>query len=119
MAEGQSAAAEDSADIVAKLKFRMMDHALPLWSKQGWDTKAGGFVDRLDQDGRDGVPFRLEGSRCRGAPRLPVPITGVAEIALDAMKIGVDPRAIAVLMRHDDLMRAVPVVLRCPPQRLQ
>jgi len=52
MAEGQSVAAEDSVDIVAKLKLRMIDHALPLWSTQGWDTEAGGFVDRLDQDGR-------------------------------------------------------------------
>jgi mannose-6-phosphate isomerase len=52
MAEGQSAAAEDSADIVAKLKIRMIDHALPLWSTEGWDATAGGFVDRLDQDGR-------------------------------------------------------------------
>ncbi|MGB8402331.1 AGE family epimerase/isomerase [Bradyrhizobium sp.] len=52
MAEGQSAAAEESVDIVAKLKLRMIDHALPLWSKQGWDRATGGFVDRLDQDGR-------------------------------------------------------------------
>ena len=52
MAEGQSAAAGDSADIVAKLKLRMIDHALPLWSTEGWDATAGGFVDRLDQDGR-------------------------------------------------------------------
>jgi len=52
MAEGQSVAAEDSADIVATLKVRMIDHALPLWSTEGWDAAAGGFVDRLDQDGR-------------------------------------------------------------------
>jgi mannose/cellobiose epimerase-like protein (N-acyl-D-glucosamine 2-epimerase family) len=52
MSERQSVAAEDSADIVAKLKLRMIDHALPLWSKQGWDPETGGFVDRLDQEGR-------------------------------------------------------------------
>jgi mannose/cellobiose epimerase-like protein (N-acyl-D-glucosamine 2-epimerase family) len=55
MAEEQTAAAADrldSEDIVAKLKLRMIDHALPLWSKEGWDRTAGGFVDRLDQDGR-------------------------------------------------------------------
>ena len=55
MAEEQTAAAADrldSEDIVAKLKLRMIDHALPLWSREGWDRTAGGFVDRLDQDGR-------------------------------------------------------------------
>jgi mannose/cellobiose epimerase-like protein (N-acyl-D-glucosamine 2-epimerase family) len=52
MADGQPAATEGPVDIVAKLKLRMIDHALPLWSKQGWDGATGGFVDRLDQDGR-------------------------------------------------------------------
>ena len=38
MAEGQTAAADgDSDDIVAKLKLRMIEHALPLWSGEGWD----------------------------------------------------------------------------------
>jgi mannose/cellobiose epimerase-like protein (N-acyl-D-glucosamine 2-epimerase family) len=39
-------------DIVAVLKARMIDHALPLWSGEGWDPVAGGFVDRLDPEGR-------------------------------------------------------------------
>jgi hypothetical protein len=41
-----------SDDIVAKLKLRMINHALPLWSKEGWDRTTGGFVERLDQEGR-------------------------------------------------------------------
>jgi hypothetical protein len=55
MAEGHTAAAADAgvpADIVGKLKLRMIDHGLPLWSTEGWDDKCGGFVDRLDSDGR-------------------------------------------------------------------
>src|SRR5215207_6216314 len=55
MAERDTAAAADaldSADIVARLKLRMIDHCLPLWSTEGWDDKAGGFVDRLDPEGR-------------------------------------------------------------------
>jgi mannose/cellobiose epimerase-like protein (N-acyl-D-glucosamine 2-epimerase family) len=54
MAETHIAAATDpsDADIVAKLKLRMIDHCLPLWSIEGWDRTAGGFVDRLDSDGR-------------------------------------------------------------------
>jgi mannose/cellobiose epimerase-like protein (N-acyl-D-glucosamine 2-epimerase family) len=42
----------DSGDIVANLKSRMVDHSLPLWSTEGWDPTAGGFVDRLTPDGR-------------------------------------------------------------------
>ena len=50
MAEGQIA--DDSADIVAKLKLRMIDDALPLWSTKGWDATTGGFIERLHLDGR-------------------------------------------------------------------
>jgi mannose/cellobiose epimerase-like protein (N-acyl-D-glucosamine 2-epimerase family) len=52
MAEGKSAAAEGSADVIARLKARMIDHALPLWSGEGWDRATGGFIDRLSPDGR-------------------------------------------------------------------
>jgi mannose/cellobiose epimerase-like protein (N-acyl-D-glucosamine 2-epimerase family) len=55
MAEEQTPQAADrfdSGDIVARLKLRMIDRALPLWSKEGWDGTAGGFVERLDQAGR-------------------------------------------------------------------
>ncbi|MBR0826149.1 AGE family epimerase/isomerase [Bradyrhizobium manausense] len=44
-------AAEDAAEIVARLKQRMIDHALPLWSTEGWDKSSGGFIDRLYRDG--------------------------------------------------------------------
>jgi mannose-6-phosphate isomerase len=52
MADAQTAAAEDSVDVVARLKRRMIDHALPLWSGEGWDPTTGGFIDRLTPDGR-------------------------------------------------------------------
>ena len=42
----------DAGDIVEKLKTRMIDQALPLWSSEGWDRTRGGFVERLDQEGR-------------------------------------------------------------------
>ncbi|TPQ35503.1 mannose-6-phosphate isomerase [Bradyrhizobium guangdongense] len=44
-------AAEDAAGVVARLKQRMIEHALPLWSGEGWDKSSGGFIDRLHQDG--------------------------------------------------------------------
>ena len=48
-------------DIVGKLKLRMIDHCLPLWSNEGWDRTSGGFVDRLRPDGRadDSAPRRV------------------------------------------------------------
>src|SRR5215813_9939770 len=52
MTEEEAAAADDSVGIVGRLKRRMVDHALPLWSTEGWDAMAGGFIDRLHGDGR-------------------------------------------------------------------
>jgi mannose-6-phosphate isomerase len=42
----------DSDDIVGTLKTLMIERALPLWSSEGWDRTTGGFIDRLDPDGR-------------------------------------------------------------------
>jgi mannose/cellobiose epimerase-like protein (N-acyl-D-glucosamine 2-epimerase family) len=39
-------------DIVKTLRALMADHALPLWAREGWDSTRGGFVERLDADGR-------------------------------------------------------------------
>jgi mannose-6-phosphate isomerase len=43
--------AEGAGDVVARLKRRMVEDALPLWSAVGWDHAAGGFIDRLHRDG--------------------------------------------------------------------
>jgi mannose/cellobiose epimerase-like protein (N-acyl-D-glucosamine 2-epimerase family) len=47
-----SAGRSTSADIVGTLKTLMIAHSLPLWSAEGWDRTSGGFVERLDQEGR-------------------------------------------------------------------
>jgi mannose-6-phosphate isomerase len=39
-------------DVVGSLKSLMIEHSLPLWSGEGWDPAAGGFVERLDIEGR-------------------------------------------------------------------
>ena len=54
MAERHTTATDPavSADIVGKLKLRIIDHCLPLWSTEGWDQSTGGFVERLGIDGR-------------------------------------------------------------------
>src|ERR1700709_1010074 len=62
MADAQTAAAEDSVDIIGRLKARMIDHALPLWSGEGWDRTAGCFIDRL---GPGGVADRQAPRRVR------------------------------------------------------
>ncbi|NOJ43715.1 AGE family epimerase/isomerase [Bradyrhizobium australiense] len=41
----------DSVDIVKELKALMINHALPLWWREGWDASRGGFVERLDHQG--------------------------------------------------------------------
>ena len=51
----------EAAEVVARLKRRMIDDALPLWSTEGWDATSGGFIDRLHRDGRAdwGAPRRV------------------------------------------------------------
>jgi mannose/cellobiose epimerase-like protein (N-acyl-D-glucosamine 2-epimerase family) len=39
-------------EIVKTLKNLITEHSLPLWSGEGWDPAAGGFVERLDSKGR-------------------------------------------------------------------
>ncbi|MGL4290271.1 MAG: AGE family epimerase/isomerase [Phreatobacter sp.] len=49
---GDPSAAADAGDIVAQLKSFIIERSLPLWSGEGWDRSTGGFVDRLDPEGR-------------------------------------------------------------------
>jgi mannose/cellobiose epimerase-like protein (N-acyl-D-glucosamine 2-epimerase family) len=42
----------EQRDIVKTLRSLMIEHSLPLWSGEGWDSSAGGFVERLDVEGR-------------------------------------------------------------------
>jgi mannose/cellobiose epimerase-like protein (N-acyl-D-glucosamine 2-epimerase family) len=42
----------DGREIVKTLRTGVTEHALPLWSREGWDPAAGGFVERLDLQGR-------------------------------------------------------------------
>lgn len=40
-----------SSNIVDALRRLMIEGALPLWAREGWDARHGGFVDRLQSDG--------------------------------------------------------------------
>jgi mannose-6-phosphate isomerase len=42
----------NSHNIIGTLKTLMIEHSLPLWSGEGWDRTTGGFVERLDSEGR-------------------------------------------------------------------
>lgn len=46
-----SETAISAANIVDVLRALMIENALPLWARQGWDAAHGGFVDRLHPDG--------------------------------------------------------------------
>ncbi|WP_423961192.1 AGE family epimerase/isomerase [Bradyrhizobium sp.] len=41
----------EAKDILRVLNTLMIEHALPLWSGEGWDHAKGGFVERLDREG--------------------------------------------------------------------
>jgi len=47
-----SPAAAGRRDIVGTLRTLMTDHSLPLWAREGWDVSRGGFVERLDPEGK-------------------------------------------------------------------
>ncbi len=44
--------ASENQDIPKVLRTLMVEHSLPLWSGEGWDPAAGGFVEKLDIEGR-------------------------------------------------------------------
>jgi mannose/cellobiose epimerase-like protein (N-acyl-D-glucosamine 2-epimerase family) len=52
MVDPSTASAREAGDIVAQLKNFIIERSLPLWSGEGWDRTGGGFVDRLDAQGR-------------------------------------------------------------------
>src|SRR5262249_2717874 len=66
---------------------------------------------------RDRRPLRRQRVRRRGLAGLTVPIARIVQIAFDAMQKGMHPGAILAALVHDDVVRLVPVVLACPPQR--
>ena len=51
MADESIIPAEEAAGVVARLKRRMIEDSMPLWSTAGWDQATGGFIDRLHRDG--------------------------------------------------------------------
>ena len=71
------------------------------------------------QRGGDRRPFLGERRAARRLAGAAVPVAGVAGVAFFAVEIGVDPIAGAALVGLRQLMRAVPVALGLPPQRLQ
>jgi mannose/cellobiose epimerase-like protein (N-acyl-D-glucosamine 2-epimerase family) len=49
----------NTTSIIKTLKTQVIEHSLPLWSREGWNPATGGFVERLD----------IEGGADRAAPR--------------------------------------------------
>jgi mannose/cellobiose epimerase-like protein (N-acyl-D-glucosamine 2-epimerase family) len=42
----------EAKDILGVLRTWLIEHALPLWSSEGWDQARGGFIERFDLGGR-------------------------------------------------------------------
>src|SRR5882757_8896095 len=89
------------------------------------DGLTGAFIARLlprqwvihQQRGNDLFPLGFERTGRNRFARLPIPVTGIAEIALDTVQIGVDPGCVCAAFGLHDLMRLVPVSFAGPPQR--
>src|ERR1700682_2751071 len=64
----------------------------------------------------DALPFGLQRILRDRLAGLPVPVSGIAEVALDAMQIGVDPGRCRRLFVHHDLVRLIPLALGGPPK---
>ena len=43
---------DERGEIIRTLRTLIVDHSLPLWSREGRDSAAGGFIERLDIEGR-------------------------------------------------------------------
>jgi hypothetical protein len=67
----------------------------------------------------DGCPFRRKITGCRRAACLPIPITGIVDIAVNAVQVSVNPCAVRAFAVGDDLVRFIPIVSACPPKRHQ
>ena len=67
----------------------------------------------------DGCPFRRKITSCRRAACLPIPITGIVEIALNAVQVSVNPCAVRAFAVSDNLVRFIPIILACPLKRHQ
>ncbi len=48
-----------------------------------------------------------------------IPIPGIAEIALSAVQVSVNPCTVRALPVRDNLVRFMPIVFSCPPERHQ
>src|SRR5205085_819149 len=43
---------DEGGEIIRTLRTLIVDHSLALWSREGRDSAAGGFIERLDIEGR-------------------------------------------------------------------
>ena len=57
----------------------------------------------------DGCPFHRKITGCRRAACLPIPITGIVEIALNAVQVSVNPCAVRAFAVGDNLVGFIPI----------
>src|SRR5262249_33742435 len=83
------------------------------------DLTAASILLPAQQRAGDRVPFDVQRTGRHRPARFLVPPARVRQIAFATMQIGMDPGAVTILMRHHNIMGALPVVLAGPPERLQ
>lgn len=74
---------------------------------------------RPEKSGGNRRPFGRKLAARRLAAGLPVPISGIVEVTLDAVHMSVDQCAVGARFVGDEFVRLVPVLLTEPPQRGQ
>ena len=62
------------------------------------------------------LPIPSQDHRLPAAACLPIPITGIVEIALNAVQVSVNPCAVRAFAVGNNLVRFIPIVFSCPPK---
>src|SRR5436190_18653790 len=109
-----------SARVCAANRVSTADNLLQITAKTA-SLREGcrGNMRLSEQCAGDRFPFFLQGRGRGGTAGAVVPAAGVAQVAFDAVQIGVRPGALGVGLLLRALMRQVPVALGFPPQRLR
>jgi hypothetical protein len=78
--------------------------------------KARSNALRGQQRRGDRCPFSRKITGYQPAACLPIPITGIVEIALNAVQVSVNPCAVRAFAVGNNLVRFIPIVFACPPK---
>ena len=73
------------------------------------------LLSDLQYCGRDVVPFGFQGFRALGSVRPLIPISGIPQIALDPVQMGMYPSADPVVLILGQLVSPIPIIINDVP----